>query len=262
MTDQTIPADQARRARQWARDTLDDVENGANVSAYARDAARTLIAMMPRPTLADMTLDEQDECTGMQADLVQGDRVVILDGTPDSDGLVQVLEKSLDVYRAYPAEVTPRPDLPSLEWPGDKKPAPAPALPDGWRLADHKVYGRVIVTTTEPDGCGDVWFVRPAADHRGFDWLFSDPAELTYIDQGADTSDAVPEGTLAVGSVWDDADALARACEETGRDQIVVADKRGSVGVWDTVMQCWRVSAPHADFAPYTVIRAGRGVDQ
>lgn len=156
MTDQTIPADQARRARQWARDTLDDVENGANVSAYARDAARTLIAMMPRPTLADMTDEERAACLRMQCDT----------------------------------------------------------------------------------------------------------AELTYIDQGADTSDAVPEGTLAVGSVWADADALARACRESGRDHIVVADKRGGAGVWDTGMQCWRVTAPYVDFAPYTVIHAGRGVDQ
>ena len=184
MNDQTIPTDQARRARQWARDTLDDVENGANVSAYARDAARTLIAMMPRPTLADMTDDERDECAGMQADLAQGDRVVILDGTPDSDGLVQVLEKSLDVYRPFSAEVTPRPDLPRLEWPGDQK--PAPALPDGWRLADHKDYGRVIVTTQTPDRDGYVYVVIPdAGNFRGYDWHFCDPDRLTYIDQGA-----------------------------------------------------------------------------
>lgn len=73
-----------------------------------------------RPTLADMTLDEQDECAGMQADLAQGDRVVILDGTPDHDGFVHVLERGLDVYRPSPEDVTPRPDLPRLEWPANR----------------------------------------------------------------------------------------------------------------------------------------------
>lgn len=293
MTDQTIPADQARRARQWARDTLDDVENGANVSAYARDAARTLIAMMPRPTLADMTLDEQDECAGMQADLAQGDRVVILDGTPDAAGLVQVLEKSLDVYRAYPAEVTPRPDLPRLEWPGtgqDGEEAtkvdyvsvaggrtaygpwtvarlrkkPDPALPEGWRLADHPQYGPVVVTSMEPDDAGFVWFVRtdPYGGSEGYDAGCCKPDVLTFLAQGADTSDTVPESTLAVGSVWDDAGALVEACREYGRDQIVAVDKRGTAAVWDTGIRCWRVTAPHADFAPYTIIHTRQEADQ
>ena len=121
MTDQ-IPADLHPDDVALARDFAEEYRD----SEYAPDrtlaVARVLAALLPtppRPTLADMTLDEQDECAGMQADLAQGDRVVILDGTPDAAGLVQVLEKSLDVYRAYPAEVTPRPDLPRVEWPGD-----------------------------------------------------------------------------------------------------------------------------------------------
>ena len=163
-------------------------------------------------------------------------------------------------------------NLPRLEWPGNEKPAPAPALPEGWRLADHPQYGPVVVTSMEPDDAGFVWFVRtdPYGGSEGYDAGCCKPDVLTFLAQGADTSateggdttDAVPESTLAVGSVWDDADALEAACEETGRDQIVVVDKRGRVGVWDTVMQCRRVSAPHADFAPYTIINAGKKADQ
>ena len=68
----------------------------------------------------------------------------------------------------------------------DQNPAPAPALPDGWRLADHEGHGRVIVTTQTPGSDGNVFFVLPSDGPLGYDWFFCDPAELTYIDQGAD----------------------------------------------------------------------------
>lgn len=60
--------------------------------------------------------------------------------------------------------------------------APALALPDGWRLADHKKYGRVVVTTTTPNRDGYVCFVLHSYGTLGHDWLFCDPAELTYLD--------------------------------------------------------------------------------
>ena len=63
---------------------------------------------------------------------------------------------------------------------------PAPALPDGWRLADHKDYGRGIVTNPTPARDGRVYFVIPADDPMGYDWLFCTPDELTYLDQEAD----------------------------------------------------------------------------
>ena len=197
MTDQNIPADQERRARQWARDTLDDVENGANVSAYARDAARTLIAMMPRPTLADMTMGERHACRWMQADVkgMKGRRVIAYPG--DGGEMTQIMLPNGLVVDIDPENVTPRPDLPRWEWPGNKK--PAPALPEGWRLADHKDHGRVIVTTTTPNRDGRFYYVLPVAvvphaDHSqgafrnrmGFDWRTCDPAELTYIDHEGD----------------------------------------------------------------------------
>ena len=262
MTEQTIPADQARRARQWARDTLDDVENGANVSAYARDAARTLIAMMPRPTLADMTPEERAACKWMQCD-VTGFRGRWVLATPyDEDGDAGLISACGEMAWSSPAQITPRPDLPRLEWPGNEKPAPAPALPEGWRVAGHKINGRVIVTNPTPNRDGRVYYVIPADDPLGFDWLFCHPDELTYIDQGDDTSDAAPPNTLAVGSTWDDADALTRTCFGSGRDQIAMIDKNGDVGVWDAGLQSWCAYAASADFAPYTILHAGKKADQ
>ena len=191
MTDQTAHdmTDEDRRlARKWAAHIIRTPRTSLPIETAAARAILRAVPAAPRPTLADMTLDEQDECAGMQADLAQGDRVVILDGTPDSDDSVQVLEMSLCVFRPRPADVTPRPDLPRLEWPRDKKPAPAPALPEGWRLADHKDHGRIIVTTENPDMDGRVAFVYRGG-YSGFGYAWCKPAELTYIDQEA--ADAV-----------------------------------------------------------------------
>ena len=61
-----------------------------------------------------------------------------------------------------------------------------PALPEGWRLADHEKYGRIIVTNDTPTTDGHVHFVMPnPSDPLGYDWMFCRPAELTYIDAAA-----------------------------------------------------------------------------
>ena len=295
MTEQTIPTDQARRARQWARDTLDDVENGANVSAYARDAARTLIAMMPRPTLEDMTDEERAACQWMQAD-VANHRVRYVIATPDDgDGEATLIGPDGKIEWVFPEYVTPRPDLPRMEWPGTgqdgeeatkvdyvsvaggrtaygpwtvarlrKKPAPAPALPDGWRLANHPGHGSGIVTTPTPNSDGRVCFAIPSGSPLGYSWHLCYPYELTYIDtdQGADAPDAVPPNTLAEGSEWLDSDALARACRESGRDQIVVTDKDGDVFVWGADAEWWEAGLPERAYAPYTITHTGRKANQ
>lgn len=185
MTDKkTTPTDEDRRlARKWAASIIRTPRTSLPMETAA---ARVILHAVPapsRPTLADMTPEERAACAGMQADLAQGHRVVILDGTPDSDDSVQVLEMSLGVFRPWSADVTPRPDLPSLTWPGEQK--PAPALPDGWRLADHRVNGRVVVTNPIPRRGGRVYYVIPdAGDAMGYDWLWCDPSELAYIDGG------------------------------------------------------------------------------
>lgn len=171
-------------ARAWAEHIVNTPETSLPMETAAANALMALLP--PRPTLADMTAEEREACDGMQADLAQGDRVIILYGTVDTDGLVQVLESTLDVYRPRPADVTPRPDLPRFVWPGGtpETPAPAPAMPDGWRLADHPDYGRVVVTTENQERDGYVYFTFPDDDVLGYEWHFCRPDVLTYIDQG------------------------------------------------------------------------------
>lgn len=265
MTDQTIPANLTRKEAQAVREWAELAWSTKVQDAVVAHAARVLLAVLPpRPTLADMTLDEQDECTGMQADLAQGDRVVILDGTPDAAGLVQVLEKSLDVYRAYPAEVTPRPDLPRLEWTGNQKPASAPALPDGFRLADHKDHGRVMVTTPTPNIEGSIYYVLPVGRNlMGFDWRSCDPDMLTYLDQEDDTSDAVPESTLSVGTVIESADDPRLAALPLG---IILLDREGDPttkrrGVW-TGPGYPPIPSEDGTFGPWTVLHIPKEADQ
>lgn len=76
-----------------------------------------------------------------------------------------------------------------------------------------------------------------------------------------DTPEAVPPNTLAVGSVWIGINALTRACEESGRDQIVVSDFGGYVSVWSHDAEWWEGSTPPRT-TPYTIIHTGKEADQ
>lgn len=145
-----------------------------------RELATESLNLPPRPTLAEMPPEERAECKWMQADVpeVSPDQTCII--TRISPGGATVLDRDGVAYRWFALDsVTPRPDLPRMEWPGNKK--PDPALPGGWRVADHKNNGRVIVTT--PNNDGRVYYVLPSDfDGLGFDWFFCHTDELTYLD--------------------------------------------------------------------------------
>ena len=194
MTDQAIPTDEDRRfARDWAEHIISTPDTSLPMEAAA---ARVILHDIPapppkRPTLADMTYEERRECQWMQCDVTGFHGEWILVAPSDWDGDAVLLDREGDVYYEHHASVTPRPDLPRLTWPGEQQPAPAPALPEGWRLADHKDHGRVVVTNTTPDSNGHVPFVLPLEDTLGHDWRFCDLAELTYIDTGLEVADAV-----------------------------------------------------------------------
>lgn len=189
MTDQTIPDvtdDDRKLAREWAEGIAHDMDNwGDGIRTVAR-VVLDAVPAPPRPTMADMSPVERHACRWMQADTETWGRVVIV--CPITvGGDVILLDRCGDVIHEAPAKITPRPDLPRLEWPGDEKPTPAPDLPDGWRLADHPDLGRVIVTTQTPNSNGRVYAVRPdAGNFMGYDWHFCDPNDLTYLDQEAD----------------------------------------------------------------------------
>lgn len=155
---------------------------------------KAMLSAPKRPTLADMDEKERAASQWMQADVANlGERHVIAvpcDDNDDMAGLISADELASvngGIRWMHPENVTPRPDLPRLEWPGDTKVEDVPALPDGWRLADHKDYGRVIVTNPTPDRDGYVYVVIPDAGNLiGADWHSCDPDELTYIDQEDD----------------------------------------------------------------------------
>lgn len=273
MTDQTAH-DVTNHDRRLAREWAEHVESSrATWGDRFRAAARVILDAVPTPpTMADMTDEERAACQWMQAD-VGVERRIIVRVMDVEEGAVTLVESGDTVVCPH-SSVTPRPDLPRLEWPGDQEPAPAPALPEGWRLADHKKHGRVIVTTQTPNRDGRVYYVIPAAvvphaDHSqgafrnrmGFDWRTCDPAELTYIDadQGADTA---PTNTLSEGSEWDDPDALARACEESGRDQIIILDRAGDAYVWVEMAEWWEGIGPISMNAPFTILHTGKEADQ
>lgn len=195
---QMIPADKVRAARDLHREAAKMTSittTEREIHQHVADAMEAILPPPPRPTLEDMTGEERRECRLMQADV--GDEVnrpVIVNPCWE-EGRARVMWPGGFIDQVDWDRVTPRPDLPRMEWPSNKK---------------------------------------------------------------ADTSDAAPLNTLAMGIVWDDADALAQACRESESDHIVVVDKQGTVGVWDKGIRCWRVSAPHAKFAPYTIIHTGK----
>lgn len=262
MTDHVIPTNlthgEARAVREWAERARDAEDQDETVA----HAARVLLAVLPKPTtLEDMGVEEREECRWMQAN-VEGvsTRYVIADPRDDDNGTAMLISEEGQLEWVFPEYVVPRPDLPRMPWADTEK--AAPALPGEWRLAEHRKYGRVIVTALPTDSDDRAYFVHPDfEDDRGFDWNYCSPDELTIdTEPEADTSDAVPPNTLSAGSEWDDEEALSRACKESGRDHITVTSCDGRVSVWDEGKVGWRVCYPLSKYGPFTVLHEGTSV--
>lgn len=142
------------------------------------NALEALDALLPSPpTLADMTAEERADCQWMQASFTKSHhKHIITQVFGEKARLLRRVDGAM--FEVHHDEVIPYPDLPRFVWPGD-----TPALPDGWRLADHERYGRIIVTNTSPNIDGHVHFVMPADDPLGQDWMFCHPDELAYLSQ-------------------------------------------------------------------------------
>ena len=117
MTDQTsiagLTREQSQAVRAWAE---------RSYSAEVQDetmyhAARVLLAVLPSPTLADMTVEDRSACRWAQADVGQmGLRHVIT--VPDrGDGHAALLNPWGGVSYKTHDTITPRLDLPRMEWP-------------------------------------------------------------------------------------------------------------------------------------------------
>lgn len=182
MTDKkTTSTDEDRRlAREWA----ESVESYPDIWARRiRAAARVILDTVPAlPNLSDMSHVARRECQWMRCDVAGEDGEWLIIDPFDDESHAHVADRLGDTRVLPTHHVIPRPDLPRMEWAGSKK--HAPALPDGWRLAEHKEHGRVIITKLTPDDDGDVYFTFPADDLTGYDWDACSPDELTYLEQG------------------------------------------------------------------------------
>ena len=128
-----------------------------------------------------------------------------------------------------PRRVTPRPDLPRLEWPG---------------------------TGQDGEEATKVDYVSVAGGRTAYG-----PWTVAHLRKKPDPAEApAPLNTLSMGIVWDDADALEAACAGSRRDQITVIDCAGNVSVWDARRDDWRGSAPLRS-APFTIIHTGHETD-
>ena len=221
---QTIPAvtdDDRKLARKWA----ESVETNPNAwGDRDRATARVILNDIPAPappTLADMTEEERAACQWMQADVKGDDSRAVIVNPYWVGAIARVMWPDTHMGSVTWGRITPRPDLPRLEWPGTgqdgeeatkvdyvsvaggrtaygpwtvarlrKKPDTATTLPGGWRLADHVTHGRVIVTNSTPDSEGHVFFVAPDPDPTGYDWHLCFPDRLTYIDTEPEAADA------------------------------------------------------------------------
>ena len=199
MTDQTIPAEDVREIVEKMLDHADHENVRGAEEEYVRFFAMRLEALLPppsRPTLADMTPEERAACRRMQADVEGRSGRYVIAAPYDSDADVALIGPDWEFDWIAPEQVTPRPDLPRMELPGDTPntgpkitfatPAPtAPtlALPDGWLLAHHQKHGQVIVTRPDPDVNGNVVIICPAPHlitRAALTWCDRD--KLTFLD--------------------------------------------------------------------------------
>lgn len=123
MTDRTIPDvtdDDRRLAREWAERIIDTPHMSHPVETAAARVILYAVLAPPHPTLADMTARERVACQWMQAEVAGRDTRYVITRPYDEDDDVVLISDAGGVVYADPARVTPRPDLPRLEWPSDQ----------------------------------------------------------------------------------------------------------------------------------------------
>ena len=75
------------------------------------------------PTLADMTEGERRDCQWMQADVKGYESRVVIVNPYWKDGSARAMWPNARMGAVPWKRITPRPDLPRLEWPGDREDA-------------------------------------------------------------------------------------------------------------------------------------------
>ncbi|CAB0727472.1 hypothetical protein FRC0543_01657 [Corynebacterium diphtheriae] len=138
------------------------------------------------PTLADMTVEEREKCVLMQAQDAGGKLCIILYASPSGASVI---------YRGGANgswgldSVTPRPDLPRLEWPSCE---PEPEYKIGETLETFEDFQNTPVGTVAIDADGDIirredetsWWVRsdpPTQDADDIYYWCSLPAKIIAV---------------------------------------------------------------------------------
>ncbi len=106
-------------ARSYVEDYLDATYAPDRTLAVAR-VLDALLPAPPRPTLAYMAEEARDSCQWMQCDVTGFQGQLVLATPYDDDGDAGLISACGEMTWSSPNHVTPRPDLPRLEWPGGK----------------------------------------------------------------------------------------------------------------------------------------------
>ena len=186
-------------------------------------------------------------------------------------------KRNILIFAQQLTALLPSPPLPTLADMTDEE-------RDGcrWMQADVYSFDRRMVITEVRTMCADLierdgerWnvgleSVTPRPDLPRMTWPGDTPHTGTTVtftmpaptEPEVDTSDTVPENSLAVGSKWGNVGALTTACRESGRTQITVIDCDGDVSVWDASAENWHGPHPIPKYAPYTITHTGRKAGQ
>lgn len=168
----------------------------SHFDTYTDEEVREFVAeslnLPKRPTLADMTEEERRACQWMQADTETWGRVVII--TPHLRwGSSALLDRWGDVAYEAHANITPRPDLPRLEWPGDT-PTPTPAtLTEGSEWGDIdalttacRTSGRDQIVVADCQGDVSVWSAVSGWWEAGMPSDGYEPFTILHAGKGGD----------------------------------------------------------------------------
>ena len=124
MTDQTIhdvTDDDRRLAREWASNVRRHADKHFPAARAIARVILNAVPSPPRPTLADMTNEERAACQWMQADVADHDTRYVIANPHDRHGEAALIAADGQIDWILPEYVTPRPDLPRMEWPGDQQ---------------------------------------------------------------------------------------------------------------------------------------------
>lgn len=127
---------------------------------------------VPLPTLADMTTEEREKCVLMQAQDAGGKLCIILYASPSG---ASVLCRDGANGSWGLDSVTPRPDLPKLEWPSSE---PEPEYKIGKTLETHEDFQNAPVGTVAIDADGDLMCKKDECS-----WAITDELGVVNTDE-------------------------------------------------------------------------------